>query len=178
MQKPKLSSTLCCRPQRSPEENIHRIKFSLRLNKQKKKKANELDWCNLFASFRSTWRRAPGRKSTDETKLLRWILKHFCFKASFCWSSLAVHKTFQLKMLNVTCQSCFRSPNYLVIIQRILLHKRLDKFFWSNIIKSLLNKAHKQSSQTLRYLAFQKEKDKTTLEKNKTHKLYVCQLLS
>lgn len=151
MKKPKLNSVLCCRPQRSLKENIHRIKFPLSLNNKKNKQtANGLDWCNLFAVFWSSWRCAPRRKSIDETKLLRWILKPFHFKACFCWSSLAVHRAFQFRMLNVTFQSCCRSPNYLVIIQRILLYKSLDKFFWPDIIKSFLNKAHKQSSQILR----------------------------
>jgi len=45
------------------------------------------------------------------------------------------------------------SSNYLVIIQKLVLHKLLDKVFLSNIIESLLKKTHKQPS----HILFQKE---------------------
>lgn len=138
MQKAKLNSaSSSCRPHKWPGENIHRIKFSLSLSQKTQEMCSFKTICWLSS-------RASGVVLQKEKKTLTKCLTKGCFLLVliYHWISLPAHGAPDGKWcISELLQIC---SHYLVIIQRILLHKCLDKFFWSNIIESLLNKAQKQ----------------------------------
>lgn len=175
MQKPKLNSASSnCRPHTQPGENIHRINFSLSLRPKTQEMCSFKSICWLSSG-------ASGvvlQKEKNINKMFNGNTKTcFLLVLIYCWTSLPAHGAPDGKRcISELLQIC---SHYLVIIQRILLHKCLDKFFRSNIIESLLNKAEKQPSHIPCLHALQKEgKDEVILGSVTTHKLYVCQLLS
>lgn len=143
MQKAKFNSaSSSCKLNRWPGENIHRIKFSLSLSQ----KTQEM------CSFKSICCPSSGasgvvlqKEKNNMNKMLNESTKAcFLMVLMYCWTSLPAHGAPDDKWyISELLQIC---SHYLVIIQRILLHKRLDKFFRSDIIESLLNKAQKQPS--------------------------------